>query len=60
MTVIIEDVNDNRPEFVNSSGTFMGTVEENSPYGVPVTFTNPKTLFIRDLDQVKLRANSKV
>ena len=51
VTIIIADIDDNKPAFLNTS-IFQASVYENSPAGFPIAFDNFQSMVIEDLDQV--------
>lgn len=50
--MIIEDVNNNAPEFENNIQMYEAEVQENTPNVVPITLTKPDQMKISDKDQV--------
>ena len=53
VTIIVDDVNDNAPEFNNPNTPYQATIQENSEEKVSITFTTPvKTMTVKDNDQV--------
>lgn len=58
VTITVEDVNDNKPEF--NSPVYTATVLENMQDGVPVTLTGTTTtMSVSDKDQVSVKLHAQ-